>query len=244
MHLQRTMGLAVIICGVFLTACGEDEQSEETGEVQVTVYGESFIEEGIPAEEMADDWSIEFDSFTVELQDIVVGGVTTPAAEPIEISGETDGAGHLLVEAEIPVGTHEGPRFVIAEVEVSGSATDGDTTKTFDWTFDHLTHYEECETTTEVVDGESSTFQITIHADHFFYDSLVSEDPDLVFQALADADENDDGEITPQELGDRGIGSYDVGNNSEIDNLWAWLVAQSQTLGHVDGEGHCDAHGH
>lgn len=244
MKSPQIIGLTILLSGTILTGCGEDAQEEATGEVQVAVYGESFIEEGIPTAEMADDWSVTFDSFTVDIEDVVVGGVTMPASEPIEISGATDGAGHALVAADVPAGSHEGPNFAIAEVIVTGSATDGDTTKTFDWTFDQVTHYEECETTTEVVDGETSTFQITIHADHFFYDSLVSEDPDLVFQALADADENDDGEITAEELSNASVGDYDVGNNADIDDLWAWLVAQSQTLGHVDGEGHCDAHSH
>ena len=117
----------------------------------------------------------------------------------------------------------------------------GDETKTFHWVFDHTTTYHGCETTTSVEDGGTSTFQITVHADHLFYDSLVSEEPDLLFGALADADEDGDGEITEEELSEADIGAYDPGSEDGIDDLWAFLNAQAKTLGHVDGEGHCHA---
>ena len=117
-------------------------------------------------------------------------------------------------------------------------------TKNFDWVFDEEVHYTECETTTSVTEGAASTFQITVHADHYFYDSLVSEDPILVFQGLADADADADGEITRAELEAADIGGLDPGSDGSVDDLWSWLVAQNATLGHVDGEGHCDAHSH
>ena len=81
---------------------------------------------------------------------------------------------------------------------------------------------------------------MTVHADHLFYDSLVSEEPELRFDALAAADTDMNDQITEAELAAAGVGSYDVGNE-DVDDLWSWLVAHSRTLGHVDGEGHCDA---
>jgi hypothetical protein len=86
----------------------------------------------------------------------------------------------------------------------------------------------------------TAIFQITVHADHLFYDSLVSEEPQLLFQPLADADADQDGDITTEELGATDIGAYDPGNE-DLDDLWSFLMAQSRTLGHVDGEGHCQA---
>jgi hypothetical protein len=58
---------------------------------------------------------------------------------------------------------------------------------------------------------------------------------------MADADSNDDGEITQAELAESDIGSFDPGSEGDIDDLWSWLVAATRTLGHVDGEGHCEA---
>lgn len=235
----RLLPLFVWTSSVFcLTACG-DEAGE--GDVTVTVYGEDFIEQGIPAEEMADGWSVTFDRFVVKVDEVIVGGVEMPAADPIDISTATGGAGHPIASAAVSAGQHTDSSFAITRVELSGSASKDGTTKTFDWAFDQETHYSACETSTEVIDGGRATFQITVHADHFFYDSLVAEEPQVVFQALADADTDGNGAITRAELEVADIGSYDPGSAGDVNDLWGWLIAQSQTLGHVDGEGHCDA---
>ena len=125
-------------------------------------------------------------------------------------------------------------------MEIEGTATKGAESRSFDWVFDEATLYENCETETHVTTGTPGAFQVTVHADHLFYDSLVSEEPELRFDALAAADTDMNDQITEAELAAAGVGSYDVGNE-DVDDLWSWLVAQSRTLGHVDGEGHCDA---
>ena len=229
---------AYVFLPLFLLACAGE------GEVTATVYGEDFIELGIPAEEMADGWSVTFNRFFVTVEDVIVGGIQLPPGEPLDLSVETQGAGHPLASAVIPAGDHTDSSFVIARTELAGSASRDGTTKTFDWVFDQETHYAACETTTKVTAGGAATFQVTVHADHFFYDSLVAEEPLVVFQALADADGNDDGVISRTELEVTDIGSYDAGSDGEVNDLWTWLIAQSRTLGHVDGEGHCDSHSH
>jgi hypothetical protein len=224
-----------------LLGCGQDEDEDGTGQVQAYVYGESFIEEGIPAEEMGDGWSVTFDTFRVQVEDVVVGGVTLPQAGALDISMASDGSGQRLSSAQVPSGDHSGSSYRITRVEVSGQGSKDGVTKTFDWVLDQDTHYTNCETTTSVPDQGSADFQITVHADHLFYDSLVSEEPQVLFQALADADTDGDGAITQEELADTDIGAYDPGSQGGVDDLWTWLIAQSRTLGHVDGEGHCDA---
>lgn len=232
--------LALVGLTLGISGCSDDGE----GDVTVNVYGEDFIEQGIPAEEMSDDWSVSFDRFVVTIDEVMVGGVEMPPADPVDISVPTDGSGHPIANAIVPTGTHSEPSFAIARVDLSGSATRAGVTKTFDWVFDQEIHYSACETTTEVSDGGSATFQITVHADHFFYDSLVAEEPELAFEALANADTDNDGDIARAELEAADIGSYDPGSDGAVDNLWAWLVAQNRTLGHVDGEGHCDSHAH
>ena len=220
-----------------LAACGDNGD----GQVRVTAYGELFIENGIPAEEMGDQWSVTFDRFEVKIDRIVVGGVTMPEAGPVDLSVSTGGQGHLIATANVPEGSHSSARFAIARIDLRGSATKDNAIKTFSWSFDQPTEYTNCESTTSVIDSErAATFEITIHADHLFYDSLVAEEPQVLFQALADADTDLDGEITQEELQAAGIGGYDPGNQ-DIADLWSWLVAQYHTVGHVDGEGHCDA---
>ena len=242
---MRTQLFPFLIATMFapvLAACGAEAEGE--GEVTVSVYGEDFIELGIPAEEMADEWSVSFDRFDVTVADVVVGGVEMPAADPVDISVSTEGAGHPIASAVVPAGAHTDSSFAITRVELSGSASKDGTTKSFEWVFEQGTRYVACETTTSVTDGGSATFQITVHADHFFYDSLVAEKPQVAFQALADADVDGDGVITREELEVTDIGGYDPGSAGDVNDLWTWLIAQSRTLGHVDGEGHCDSQAH
>jgi hypothetical protein len=216
-------------------ACGVDNAG--SGSVEVRVYGEEFVEEGIPAEEVDDGWAVQFDRFEVTIEELSLGGTKVPTFDPVDLTRPSDGEGHLLSRLELPVGRYVEPGFTIAKVHVVGSAQKGADTLTFDWTFDEPTHYHACETSTEVTRGDVSVFEITVHADHLLYDSLVSEAPSLVFQPLADADTGD-GVITREELAQTDIGFLDRGN-LPIDDLWSWLTAQVATLGHVDGEGHC-----
>lgn len=216
--------------------CGEGE-----GIVRVTAYGEPFIEEGIPADAMDDGWAVAFDRFRVALADVLVAGVAIEVPPDVDVAQASEGAGHELGSAPVAAGDHGGGRFTLERIEVTGSATRGSDRKRFTWLFDAPTAYEACQTSTTVPDDGVGTFQITLHADHLFYDSLVAEAPRISFQALADADEDADGDITPAELRARGIGGYDAGSEGGVDDLWAWLVAAARTIGHVDGEGHCDA---
>jgi len=223
-----------------LAGCGDSDDTAGEGTVNATVYGESFIEDGIPASEMADGWSVSFHTFIVSVDQVTIAGVSVPTPGPIDISGSTQGAGHTYGSITVPAGTHAAPSYAIQRVEVSGVATKDGVTKNFSWTFDAPTTYTNCETSTTVAAQGSATFQVTVHADHLFYDSLVAEEPQVVFQALADADADNDGTITQQELAGAGLGSYDPGN-ADITNLWDYLVAQTRTLGHANGESHCDA---
>lgn len=223
-----------------LTGCGDSTDDAGTGAISVRAYGESFIEEGIPADEVGDGWAISFSRFDVTLRDILVGGVALSYPDPVAIHESSAGEGHEVGTVSVDVGRHGSPSFSIAQVDVEGSAERDGATKTFSWSFDSKTRYERCETTTDVKRGETAVFQITVHADHLFYDSLVATEPQLRFQPLADADADDDGEITTAELAAADIGAYDPGNE-DLDDLWSFLVAQQRTVGHVDGEGHCEA---
>jgi len=130
-------------------------------------------------------------------------------------------------------------------VWISGSATKDASTLQFAWGFTGETVYSGCEATESVPDGGTGVTQLTIHGDHLFYESLVDHGAGLRFQALADADVNGDGEVTPTELAAisgtafQALDHYDVPPGSGIDNLWHYLAAQIATLGHIDGEGHC-----
>jgi hypothetical protein len=230
----------VLPFGLLLAACGA-ENAPGTGTITVRAYGEAFIEEGIPAADVDDGWAIEFQRFSVSLKDIVVADVAVDDPKPVDVTKASDGKGQSVGSVSVPAGDHTGSSFTIERVQVEGSAEKDGTTKTFDWTFESPTHYSHCDTTTKVKTDGKATFQITVHADHLFYDSLVSTTPQLLFGSVAEADTNDDDKVTQAELAATDIGSYDPGNDDEIDDLWSFLLAQHRTLGHVDGEGHCEA---
>jgi len=241
--MQNKMLSALVLSTGLLAFSGCTGGDAGEGTVAVNTYGEAFIEEGIPAEEVTDGWAVTFDRFEVTLSGITIGDQTLEGPYKVDVSGATDGAGHSVGELTLPAGEYSGQDFEIERVELSGVASKDGVEKNFAWTFDAPVHYMDCEANTVVEDGGNASFQITIHADHYLYDSLVSEDPSLVFQGIADADADDDGTITKEELEAAGIGALDPGNE-EVTNMWQWLVAQNATLGHVDGEGHCDAHTH
>ncbi len=108
--------------------------------------------------------------------------------------------------------------------------------------FDTDTTYVNCETDQKLEDGGQATSQITIHADHLFYDDLVSDDPNVAFDLVASADTDGDGNVTEAELAALDISGedrYQVGD-LPVTDLWGFISAQTKTLGHIDGEGHCD----
>jgi hypothetical protein len=208
------------------------------GEVEVRVWGEAFIEQGIPADAVADGWAIGFDRFEVELRDVAIAGMTLADPGPLDLSQASAGVGQRVGRASVPEGDHADAEFTLARVSVEGQASKADVTKTFAWEFTTPIRHFECETTTRVPAGGSGELQITIHADHLFHDSLVAEQPALRFEAIAAADLDGDGTIGTAELAASDIGPYDPGN-LPIDDLWPFLAAQAATMGHVDGEHHC-----
>jgi hypothetical protein len=231
-HVDK-LSVSAVWVALLCCACAAGE-----GEVEVRIWGEAFIEDGIPASAVEDAWAIEFRRFEVELRDVSIASASLDDPEPIELTQASDGVGQLVGRAAVAADEYDDAAFTIVRTIVEGSAEKGGVVKTFAWTFDTPVEYAGCETTTVVPSDGVGELQITVHADHLFYDSLVSEQPALRFDALAAADTDADGELTMAELAATDIGGYDPGNLA-IDDLWSFLVAQAQTMGHVNGEGHC-----
>ncbi|HVI00653.1 MAG TPA: hypothetical protein VM869_18170 [Enhygromyxa sp.] len=104
-------------------------------------------------------------------------------------------------------------------MHVVGSATDGVTTISFDWTFETNTFYR-CKFDGDAVvelgaDGDETTVI------EILGEALIGEN----FQAIADADGNGDGAVTQEELASAG--------------LWDAIETASATVGAVRGAGAC-----
>jgi hypothetical protein len=137
-----------------------------------------------------------------------------------------------------------------ASLIVLGTATKGSTMKTFEWTFALDTLYQDCEKAemggkgVVLPVGTTTTTQLTVHGDHFFYDDLQSPTTKLRFQAIADADTNADGKVTLEELAlvqltSLPAGQYGTGSVANVKNLREFVTDLSRTVGHYDGEGEC-----
>lgn len=104
--------------------------------------------------------------------------------------------------------------------------------------------------------------QLTLHLDHLFFDSARDEEPNLRFDAWA-AVAGADREITYADLATQNLADL-VGIDGmplldedgmpiayeppsaglPMQTLQAFVLAQAFTIGHFEGEGHCDYHDH
>lgn len=270
--MKRTTTLNTSLVGLavaFVAGCGGEPGP---GTLTVTLYGEEFIEEGIPDTVLVDGWAISFDKFLVSLGEVTVAaGDRSPAVDAADyrvydLTRGSEGQGTLVTQAEVAGDTYDNTGYRIApsaaatagnadpadvaylvdnglSIYLVGSATKGATTKTFAWSFDNATRYGRCESVADI-DGDDAITQITLHGDHLFYDDLLSSEPNVAFDVLARADDDGDGDgdITPAELLAFQIATlerYQVGS-LEIENLWDYVDFLTSTLGHIDGEGHCN----
>jgi hypothetical protein len=238
--------------------------AEGEGTLFTRIYGEAFVEEGIPADVFVDGWSVTFTKFIVVVDGVSSQGVKDGGRYAFDLVPGTDGEGQAVTELVVPEGSQDlayriapggvadggnasatdaqmmadGGWSVFAE----GSATKDGATIAFAWGFESTTEYSQCEVVASVPsDGEAEAV-ITIHADHLFYDDLDSEEPNVAFDLIAASDADMDGTVTTEELRARDITAearYQVGSR-DIDNLWDFIDAQTKTLGHIDGEGHCE----
>jgi hypothetical protein len=233
-----------------LVALGASACSAEQGEgtLRVVAYGEDFIEAGIPADAFVDGWAVTFTRFEIALAEVSAAGVSGGGEQRVDVTTPTGGDGRLVTELAVPSGTVGELAYAIApdgsgsSIVVEGTATRETQTVSFAWTFATDTLYSPCHTEAEVpADGEA-TATITIHGDHLFYDDLVSADPFVAFDLVASADTDGDGAVTEAELRAVDINMlerYQVGDH-DVEDLWSFIEQLTTTLGHIDGEGHCE----
>lgn len=257
-----------VVLAALLVTLGSCGGGGGTGTLAVEVWGEEYIEQGIPANVFADGWSVTFTRFLVTIGDVSLarGDGAPDVTDATQRVYDLTRAGPFpLLIREAPAGAYDHTGYAIApagaaaeagngtaadldlmrqgglSVYVEGSATDGAITKTFAWGFATATTYTACESLAVVERGGAATVQLTIHGDHLFYDDLFAADPNVTFATLATADADADGEVTPAELEAydlRALPNYGTGSTG-IENLWDFVTHLTGTLGHIDGEGHC-----
>ncbi len=249
----RISQLAVALVAL-LAAC----QSQ----LDLSVYGEAFVEEGIPAVEVSDGWRVEFEEFVIAVTDVRIDGddaVELDGTWVFDLTQPSDGAGHHL--ASVPVGRGEYGtleyRFARPTGEVQGNATDAQVARAIETgaallveataTRDDRTvqlslafpldQGHRCDLEAQ---RDRAGAEITIHADHLLLDDLAV-DPKVAVSLIADADNDDDGIVTTTELAAVDITTearYQTGG-LHIDDLHRYIGHLALTMGHVNGEGDC-----
>ena len=251
------------IAGLILCACDGAEAGE--GTLRVTAWGEGFIEEGIPADAFVDGWSVTFDTFLGSLSEIDAEEAGLEGTHVLDLSKSSAGAGQELGPLTVAAGRRPILSWSLApatsdavtdiddkvldamvganaSIWARGTARRGDEVKTFDWALDTRSRYVECDTGVSLAAGETQDAVLTVHADHLFYDDLDAEDPGVAFDLIAAADMDLDGAITLDELRAQSLSGqtrYQVGGR-DIDDLHGFIVEKARTVGHINGEGHCE----
>ncbi len=233
-------------------------------QIDLSIYGEAFVEEGIPAAEVSDGWRVEFEEFVVAVTDVRIDGEETLELDGtwvFDLARPSDGSGHHL--ASVPVGRGEYGaleyRFARPAGEVRGNATDAqvaraietgaallveavatrdDRTVRLSWAFP-MDQGHHCDVDLKAR-RESASAEMTIHADHLLVDDLAV-DPEVAVSLIADADNDGDGVVTTAELAAVDITTqtrYQT-DGVDIDNLHRYIGHLAGTMGHVNGEGDC-----
>ncbi|MBN2526475.1 MAG: hypothetical protein JXR76_08775 [Deltaproteobacteria bacterium] len=268
--LNKKNWITIVGIWVLLWQAGCESSDEDgAGTLNVTIWGEAYIEQGIPAAEFADGYAITYEKFLVNVRNISAAtadgaiGIRDAASKIWDVTkvGPTD-----IVSAQVDAASYTHTAYTIApanaaslagnadaadvammkqngySIFVQALATNGTITKHFAWGFNSATRFDPCHSLGVVTSDGEASIQITIHGDHLFYDSAQSTDPALRFTDLALADANSDNEITREELLAYSITAlqyYTVGN-MDITNMWDYLSYMVKTVGHIDGENHCE----
>lgn len=244
---------------LLLTGCS-------TGTWTLNTWGEEYIEEGIPAAEFEDGCEAVYDEFLIIQSNAALrdGDGNSVSNLPVsQLFDMTQAGPHEVGSSEVRATTYDrvhvevGPlleqtvvgnateeqlgRMDGLSIFVSGTLTCGADAVDFDWAFDTETMYE-CEPELTIASGGDGTTEFTVHGDHFFYDGLENPDAVVRGQAIVDADADADGAVTRAELEAVNVatlGTYDVGSQSDVTTLDDFVEFLTRTLGHIDGEGHC-----
>ncbi|MEM9492120.1 MAG: hypothetical protein AAGC55_23435 [Myxococcota bacterium] len=270
----HVLGAIALLLGTALGGCGADDGEALPGTLSLTIYGEEFLEDKIPAEEFNDGWEVTFSRFLVSVVNTTAFNADDTSVRLLDeqyrvfdLAQPSGGAGYAVTSnLEAPGGLYDRFSYDIAPpgdpaitssgngsadsvgfminngyaVFVEGLASKDAEQVTFAWGFTAGTRYNGCEAVADI-DGDEATVELTIHGDHLFYDDLVSEEPNVSFQLIADSDGDGDGVITMEELAALDITGeqrYQSGS-LDIDNLYDFIDQQVSTLGHIAGEGHC-----
>src|ERR1041384_5617168 len=160
-----------LFAALALAGCGDDDAG--TGNVEFTVWGEEYIEEGIPTATFEDGWSVAYSQFLIVLGNVTVADESAGDAGRVAGSrlfdlvgegphaiGELEGlearawdtVGYQVPAADSGTEVHSSATDDdLARMQdggysvyIAGAATKGTETKSFGWGFTNSTRYAHC----------------------------------------------------------------------------------------------------
>lgn len=173
-HDSRSIALAGLAAMTFSLGCtsGAGGGPAGSGAISFSTWGEEYIEQGIPASELEDGWTITFSRFLVPISAVTVGDQGQVAATQAGgVLYDHVGAGVKTVTSfeSLPAKAYGEVSFEIvrataglaldasaeqadldqlladgATLYIEGAATKGAESKAFAWTFSTETRYERC----------------------------------------------------------------------------------------------------
>ncbi len=224
----------------FLVSFQSIEVSDQSGEIAAVMPGSKLFDNTVAGVKAIIDFAgvpaRAWDRVSYEIAPVTAATELTPSATQADLELMLAGGYSLFV---------------------SGTASKAQTAKRFAWGFALGTRYDECSSAAGgrqqagIVLTNNTTLEVelTTHGDHLFYDRLqASPDPSvptsLRFDALAAADQDEDGEITLAELNATplDVRLYDPSGLGAV-NYGAFVSQLARTVGHFRGEGECTVRG-
>lgn len=270
--------VAALFAALGATSCGEG-----TGTVTVSLWGEDYIRDVIPAATTTtagfeNGWSLRYTKFLVNLGEVRLTTSTGRVAGTLANFRVYDlhaltGPTTIGTFANVDAVRYDAASFSLAPVEIgaAGNATAADVQLMqvgryaiyvdataskmgaadvrIRWGFRGRTDFSPCSDAAgqaglAVPTGGTASFQVTVHGDHLFYDDLENPDARMRFDAIAGADADGDHEVTLDELSRVALTSlpmtqYSAGPVPNVRNLRDFVTYLFATVGHFNGEGHC-----
>ncbi|MEZ4467749.1 MAG: patatin-like phospholipase family protein [bacterium] len=248
------------LLGAPLAGCDDDEAAGE-GTWGLSIYGEAFIEDGIPASAFADGWAVRFDHFYVVVSGLKAPGATFEGAYVFDLAQPSGGAGHPITEAMVAAGHHPTLGYAIRPVsaatpanvdaavaealvaggfsmQIEGEATRGDEARRFALALHHRHHLHGLRDRPAPADGGRIESQLTIHADHLFYDDLDSAEPDVAFDPDRRSRRGRRWPRSPRRSWPPSTSPPRSATSGRAPSrTQRFIEQQATTVGHIDGEG-------
>lgn len=233
MNRRQLTGPALLLAAVLGQACGD--AAPAPGTLEVRIYGEDFIEAGIPASEFLDGWAVKFDSFLVSVSDVAVAKghtaptVSQPAQQVFELARPSMRQGAVVAAAMVAGGNYDHVSYRIKPAGTTATAGPGVDAAAVTAMAAAGESVRVTGTAQKAgraiafawgfggsvlhkdchgaakVDGGTARTEITIHGDHLFYDDLFAPEPNLAFELIAASDADGDGTVTRAELAAKDI---------------------------------------